>query len=463
MPFGETIAAPATPAGESALALLRASGPLVPTLAAVILGRAPDSPPPPRQATVGAYHALAGESLDQIVLTRYAAPASYTGEDLLEISCHGNPLIVQRILDDLFARGCRPAEPGEFTRTAFANGKLDLSQAEAVADLIRARSEGALRAARRQLDGELSRRVLDFSHALLQIQAEIEAYIDFPEEDLPPENPAGPRARLATLAVDISALLATARHGAVLREGVHAVIAGPPNAGKSSLLNALLGRPRAIVSPEPGTTRDFIQERFLVGPYAIQITDTAGLRADAPGEIEREGIARTLEKISTADFLLLVIDSTQEPPSLPEIVFKAINPNRTLIIENKTDLSESKNRQDFLSECRHVCISLKSGYNLDLLRSTLAQLLDQNYQVSDDEIVLTSARHVEALTRAQLALTAAIAKLDSRSPAELTASDIRYALEALAEIPGLSSPDGPTRPDHEAMLDRLFATFCIGK
>jgi len=463
MPFGETIAAPATPSGESALALLRASGPLVPILAATVLGRAADSPPPPRHATIGAYHSLAGETLDQIVLTRFAAPASYTGEDLLEISCHGNPLIVQRILDDLFARGCRPAEPGEFTRTAFANGKLDLSQAEAVADLIRARSEGALRAARRQLDGELSRRVLDFSHGLLQIQAEIEAYIDFPEEDLPPENPSGPRARLSALATDISALLATARYGAVLREGVHAVIAGPPNAGKSSLLNALLGRPRAIVSPEPGTTRDFIQERFLAGPYAIQITDTAGLRSDPPGEIEREGIARTLEKISTADFLLLVIDSTLDPPSLPESITDALHPSRTLVIENKTDLSESLSRQGFLSEFQHIRISLKTGYNLDLLRSTLSHLIAENYQVSQDEIVLTSARHVEALTRAHLALTSAITKLDTRSPAELTASDLRHAQDALAEIPGLSSPDGPTRPDYEAMLDRLFATFCIGK
>jgi tRNA modification GTPase len=463
MPFGETIAAPATPPGESALALLRVSGPLVPTLAAVVLGRSADSPPLPRQATIGFYHSLAGVTLDQIVLTRYAAPASYTGEDLLEISCHGNPLLVQRILDDLFARGCRPAEPGEFTRTAFANGKLDLSQAEAVADLIRARSEGALRAARRQLDGELSRRVLDFSHALLQIQAEIEAYIDFPEEDLPPENPSGPRARLSALAANISALLATARYGAVLREGVHAVIAGPPNAGKSSLLNAFLGRPRAIVSPEPGTTRDFIQESFLAGPYAIQITDTAGLRSDPPGEIEREGIARTLEKISTADFLLLVIDSTLDPPSLPKSVVGALHPSRTLIVENKTDLSESENRQGFLSEFRHVRISLKTGHNLDLLRSTLAQLIELNYHVSQDEIVLTSARHVEALTRAHLAITSAIAKLDTRSPAELTASDLLHAQDALAEIPGLSSHDGPTRPDYEAMLDRLFATFCIGK
>jgi tRNA modification GTPase len=463
MPFGETIAAPATPAGESALALVRASGPLVPALAAAVLGRSAGSAPLPRQATFGSYHSLAGESLDQIVLTHFAAPASSTGEDVLEITCHGNPLLVQRILEDLFARGCRPAEPGEFTRTAFANGKLDLSQAEAVADLIRARSDGALRAARRQLDGDLSRRVQDFSHRLLQIQAEIEAYIDFPEEDLPAEDPASPRRRLAVLVTDLASLLATARHGALLREGVHAVIAGPPNAGKSSLLNALLGRSRAIVSPEPGTTRDFIDERFLIGPYSVQITDTAGLRPDPPGAIEREGIARTLEKISSTDFLLLVVDSTIDPPNLPSSVLDHLNPTHSIVIENKTDLSESINRQCFLSEFPHVRLSLKSGHGLDVFRSEFLRLIEQNNAVSQDEIILTSARHVDALIRARQALLAALAKLDAQAPAELTASDLRQALDTLAEVVGLSNAEGPNRSSHEAMLDRLFATFCIGK
>jgi len=241
MPLGDTIAAAATPAGESALAMVRASGPLAPVLAAAVLGRAKGDTPAARMATFGQYHDASGEVLDQVVVTYYAAPGSATGEDLLEISCHGNPLIVRRILDDLLARGCRPAQPGEFTRTAFVNGKLDLSQAEAVADLIRARSDGALRAAQRQLDGALSRRVQEFSSALLQIQAEIEAYIDFPEEDLPTENPAGPQAKLKRLATEVEKLLATARYGALLRDGASAVIAGPPNAGQvcAALLKVL--------------------------------------------------------------------------------------------------------------------------------------------------------------------------------------------------------------------------------
>ncbi len=453
MPLGETIAAAATPAGESALAIVRASGPLAPALATTVL--ALPAAPPPRQATFGRYHALAGETLDQIVLTLYLAPASSTGEDLVEIACHGNPLIVRRILDDLLARGCRPAQPGEFTRTAFVNGKLDLSQAEAVSDLIRARSDGALRAAQRQLDGELSRRVQEFSETLLQIQAEIEAYIDFPEEDLPAEDPAGPQAKLATLEHAVEKLLATARYGTLLREGASAVIAGAPNAGKSSLLNALLGRPRAIVSPEPGTTRDFLEERFLAGPYSIQITDTAGLRTEPLDSVEREGVARSMEKIATADFLLLVIDSTVEPPALPKPVSEALQPLTTLVIENKTDLSYSKSKASYLPEYKHIRISTKTGSGMADLHLLLVGMLEKSFAIPNEDLVLTSARHAEALNRTKLALVAAQKKIAAKLPAELLASDLRQALEALGEIIG--------RVDNEAMLDRLFASFCIGK
>ena len=494
MPLGETIAAAATPAGESALAIVRASGPLAPVLAAAVLGRPPGETPPPRHATFGHYHPLAGESLDQVVITLFPAPNSPTGEDLLEISCHGNPLITRHILDDLFARGCRPAQPGEFTRTAFLAGKLDLSQAEAVADLIRARSDASLRAARRQLDGELSRRVQEFTAALLVIQAEVEAYIDFPEEDLPAEDPSGPRAKIQTLADAIAKLLATTRYGALLRDGASAVIAGPPNAGKSSLLNALLGRPRAIVSPIPGTTRDFLEERFLAGPYSIQITDTAGIPdSSSPLDpIEAEGIARSLDKIATADFLLLVIDSTLAPPAFPQSVLDFIQPHNTLVLENKTDLSGSKSLSSFLNDCKHVRLSLKSGDGLETLKKQLTTALERAYAIPHDDLILTSTRHADALTRTHAALTSALSDLSSSLsipksqisnsqnpsslsnsksqnsnpphpplpaqnflPAEFLAAHLRDALESLGDILG--------RPDNEAMLDQLFAKFCIGK
>jgi tRNA modification GTPase len=455
MPFSETIAAVATPPGESALAIVRASGPLVPMLAAAVLGRPVTDIPSPRHATFGHYHPLAGESLDQIVLTYYAAPASATGEDLLEISCHGNPLIVRRILDDLFARGCRPAQPGEFTRTAFLAGKLDLSQAEAVADLIRARSEGALRAARRQLDGELSRRIQEFSSTLLQIQAEVEAYIDFPEEDLPAENSAALRAKISGLVTDIEKLLATTRYGTLLREGASAVIAGPPNAGKSSLLNALLGRPRAIVSPEPGTTRDFIEERLYIGPYAIQITDTAGLNLVSQNPIEAEGINCALEKIANADLLLLVIDSTLPSPILPKSLLDNILSTNTLVLENKTDLSDSVIHNSFFPECQHVRLSLKTGVGLEALSAMLVSVLEKSYSIPHEDLILTSVRHSEALTHTKTSLGAALDELTTHAPTEILAAHLRDALESLGTIVG--------NLDNNAMLDHLFASFCIGK
>ncbi|HTB63653.1 MAG TPA: tRNA uridine-5-carboxymethylaminomethyl(34) synthesis GTPase MnmE [Opitutales bacterium] len=466
MPLGDTIAAAATPAGESALAILRASGPLVPALAAAVLNLSPDKIPAPRHATFGHYHTLAGESLDHIVLTRYAAPHSATGDDLLEISCHGNPLIVQRILNDLLARGCRPAQPGEFTRAAFLNGKIDLTQAEAVADLIRARSDGALRAARRQLDGQLSRRIQDFTAALLQIQAEVEARLDFPEEDLPAEDTAQLRTQITALAADIAKLLATTRYGNLLRDGAHIVIAGPPNAGKSSLLNALLGRPRAIVSPTPGTTRDYLEETFHSGPYSLQITDTAGIPSvfsvssvvqESPPQdlIELEGIKRSFDKIATADFLLLVIDSTQPPPSLPQSLLSSLHPSNTLIIENKTDLSGSISQLSFLPDYKHLRISIKTGDGLESLRSQLTTAIESAYAIPHDDLILITTRHADTLNRTHAALLAAVAKLADQSPLELPASHLRDALDSLGEILG--------RIDNEAMLDRLFATFCIGK
>jgi tRNA modification GTPase len=455
MPATDTIAAAATPAGESALAILRASGPLVPALAAAVLNLPPDKIPAPRHATFGHYHTLAGESLDHVVLTRYAAPHSATGDDLLEISCHGNPLIVQRILNDLLARGCRPAQPGEFTRAAFLNGKIDLTQAEAVADLIRARSDGALRAARRQLDGQLSHRIQDFTAALLQIQAEVEARLDFPEEDLPAEDTAQLRAQITALAADIAKLLATTRYGNLLRDGAHIVIAGPPNAGKSSLLNALLGRPRAIVSPTPGTTRDYLEETFHSGPYSLQITDTAGIRDGQIDDIEAQGITKSLDKIATADFLLLVVDSTQPPPSLPSSLLSSLHPSNTLIIENKTDLSGSISQSSFLSEYKHLRLSIKTGDGLESLRSQLTAAIEFAYAIPHDDLILITTRHTDTLNRTHAALLTAVEKLADQSPLELPASHLRDALDSLGEILG--------RIDNEAMLDRLFATFCIGK
>ncbi|MFN5057866.1 MAG: tRNA modification GTPase, partial [Verrucomicrobiota bacterium] len=276
MPVTETIVAAATPAGRSALAIVRVDGPLAAAIATAALGR--KSPPAEKTSTLGIWRDQAGSPIDQVVAVLWSAGRSFTGNDSLEITCHGNPLLVRRITEDCLARGGRLAEPGEFTRRSYLAGRIDLTQAEAVADLIHASSERALASARRMLAGELGRHVARWTDRTLQVLAELEAHIDFPEEDLPEEDPRGPAARLAEIASELSAYARTARHDGALRAGLRVAVVGAPNAGKSSLLNALAGADRAIVSPEAGTTRDYLEAPVAGLPLAVTAVDTAGLR-----------------------------------------------------------------------------------------------------------------------------------------------------------------------------------------
>lgn len=452
MPFGETIVALATPQGQSALAIVRLSGPDCRRLARECLSGGAELEV--RKAALRSYLSLKGDKLDELVACYYESGYSFTGEDSLELSCHGNPLIVQRLIEDLCARGCRLAEAGEFTRTAFLNDRMDLAQAEAVADLIHARSERALAVARQQLAGSLGKRVEADIDRLLRVQAAIEAYIDFPEEDLPTENQSGPLHELAALAKEFDALIQTSRYQSVLSDGLSTVIVGPPNAGKSSLLNLLVGDERAIVSAEPGTTRDFISERIMAGPYALKITDTAGIHGDAKS-IEALGIEKTLQRLASADFIILVLDSTVPSPTLPETVLSIITPDRSLVLENKVDLQDSQVMDDFLPEHPHVRLSALTGEGLEAFREKLIELLELDAVVPGPDSLVVNTRHAGALTKAKDALDAARAKLQSAEAIELAAADIRMAVEALGEIVG--------KIDNEAMLDRLFATFCIGK
>lgn len=446
----DTIAALATPVGTAALAVVRVSGPDTARLAQAIAGRAP----PPRVATHLDYHDCHGALLDDVLLTFFVGPKSYTGEDALEVSCHGNPFIAQKILGDLFNRGCRPAEPGEFTQRAFLNGRMDLSQAEAVMDLIHARSERALAAANQQLRGSLGRRMNGLIDRLLAVLARIEAYIDFPDEDLPPEDRAVVREELQRLAEETDRLLATSHYGELLREGIKTVIVGAPNVGKSSLLNRLVGRERALVSPEPGTTRDFIEERILVGPHCLRLIDTAGINP-SPAPLEKLGMEKTREVVAEADLLLVVADGSAAPEAEADPFLALPDGIPALIVLNKSDLVINGGAASLGRIQDVVRVSALTGAGIEALLAALGARIDALQAVVGADAVAINARHAFSLTLAREALNDARQKVDSGAPVELLASDLRTTLSAFGEITG--------KVDNERMLDQLFAMFCIGK
>jgi tRNA modification GTPase len=452
MPNAETIVALSTPAGESAIALIRLSGPACAELGQAVSGRT--KPLRKRYAHFASYRDRQGSVLDDCVITYYADGQSFTGEAMLEIAPHGNPLIVQKIMSDLLARGCRPAEPGEFTRTAFLNGRMDLSQAEAVSDLIRARSDRSLEAAQRQLHGLVGRKMSELTERLLSVMAHLEAYIDFPEEDLPSEDQSGPARDLRSLVSDIKELMETQRYAALLHEGIKTLIVGEPNVGKSSLINALTGSQRAIVSEMPGTTRDYISAFLMVGPWRIEILDTAGLH-EAGDAIEKIGIEQTIEQSETADFFLLVLDATVPSPTLPDALLERMRPDNTIVIINKTDLADAGAHKDFLSEYKHVATALLAHKGLDDLRAQWLEAIDAGLKLPQQDGVVVNARHAASLGHAVEALELALTKLGADEHTELVAADLRDAIGAIGEVVG--------RVDNERMLDSLFKQFCIGK
>jgi len=452
MPAPDTIVAAATPAGRSALAIVRVDGPLAATIARDALRRR--TPLAEKTSTLGIWRDLAGEPVDQVVAVLWTAGRSFTGNDSLEITGHGNPLLVRRIAEDCLARGARLAEPGEFTRRAYLAGRIDLTQAEAVADLIHASSARALASARRRLAGELGRLVAGWTDRTLQLLAELEAHIDFPEEDLPPEDPRGPSARLVEIASELSNYARTARHDAALRDGLRVAVVGAPNAGKSSLVNALAGTDRAIVSPEAGTTRDYLEAPVAGLPLAVTAIDTAGLRAGG-STLEHLGMARSLEQARGAHLLILVVDASAEPPALPPELVALLDPARTLVVANKADLPTHPAQAAFLPELAKLAACLLDGRDADTLRAKLGEFLVAREIAPGAEDLVVSVRHAEALARAAAALAAAAGHLQAPIQTELAAAQGRIALDALGEVVG--------RIDNERMLDKLFASFCIGK
>ena len=449
----DTIVALSSPVGESALAIIRLSGPLSAELQIEITRK--KSRLTERHATLCKYHDIKGLELDSALFLSFSEGASFTGEAMLEIMPHGNPLIIHKILEDLLSRGCKMAEPGEFTRRAFLNGKMDLSQAEAVADLIHARSNYSLEVARKQLNGSIGHKMSALTDQLLEILSEIEAYIDFPEEDLPLDRSHGPVADLKALIEEVSSLIETNQYSSLLHDGIKTLIIGAPNAGKSSLINALVGSQRAIVSDVPGTTRDFIASYIMLESHRVEIIDTAGLHL-TEDSIEQQGINKTLEQAQSADFFLLIMDSSQPPPVLPAAISAILKPNNTIVIENKIDLAESKACPDYLKDCLHCPTSIIQKQGIEEFKKSWQSFLDKSLGLpnSKDAIVLNT-RHTQSLKDSLAALNEALQKLDSQEFSELVALDLRTAIDGFSQVVG--------KIDNEAMLDKLFQKFCIGK
>ena len=446
----DTIAALSTPAGESAIAAIRLSGGMCLSLARGCFGKTDIAP---RRSIRADYVSKSGSVLDDALFVFYKAPHSYTGEDMLEIYTHGNPYIIQTILEDLFSRGARAAAHGEFTRRAFESGRLDLSQAEAVALMISARSEKSLAAARKQLGGELSKRINSMCDTLVEALAYMEAYIDFSDEDLPPESFAKPRELLLNFIKGAEKLASTSRYGAVLRDGLNVAILGEPNVGKSSLMNSMLGRDRAIVSPAAGTTRDFIVERANIGGYCVNLTDTAGLRNSAD-EIESEGIRRALEIAKDSDLKLVVLDLSEDSSGVEELLKGIVSPGDTIIVLNKADKPRAL-QEGVFGGFEKVGVSCLKDEGVGELKKRIAGFIEKNSITSSFDDILVSARHSSLVADAIGFAKEACGKIEKSAPSELVASDVRAALESLGEIVG--------RGDREEVLDKIFSTFCIGK
>ncbi|MCC6302160.1 MAG: tRNA uridine-5-carboxymethylaminomethyl(34) synthesis GTPase MnmE [Gammaproteobacteria bacterium] len=447
----DTIAAIATPAGRGGVGVVRVSGPLTQRIASAVLGRVPE----PRRAEYRVFRAEEGEAIDTGLALFFPRPHSFTGEDVLELHGHGGPVVLDRLLRRLLALGARPARPGEFSERAFLNDKIDLAQAEAIADLIDSASEQAARAAMRSLEGEFSARVRALVEDLTALRVYVEAAIDFPEEEVDFLADAELRRRFLELKEGLDAVTRAARQGCLLREGIRVVIAGRPNAGKSSLLNRLAERETAIVSEIPGTTRDVLREYIAIDGLPLHVIDTAGLR-DSEDPVERIGIHRAWSEIETADRVLLVSDSTRPDPDEDLALLKDRPQLRARLtrIHNKIDLGGPPPALNVFDDGRaEVFLSAATGAGLDLLRTHLKACM--GYQSAGEGVFSARRRHLDALARADRSLTEALRQLTEARAGELAAEELRLAQQSLGEITGEVTSDD--------LLGRIFASFCIGK
>jgi tRNA modification GTPase len=450
MTHPDTIVAAATPPGRGGVGVVRLSGPKAPEIAAIILGDLPQ----PRLAKLAPFLDETGNAIDVGISLFFPGPHSYTGEHVLELHGHGGPVVIERLIDRCLGLGARRARPGEFTERAFLNDKIDLAQAEAVADLIDAGSRDAARAAMRSLQGEFSSMVQGLTDALIDLRTYVEAAIDFPEEEIDFLADAELVDRLTSVRGHFDAVAAAARQGRLLRDGITVVLAGRPNTGKSSLLNRLAGYDAAIVTAIPGTTRDIVRERIDIDGLPLHVLDTAGLR-DSEDVVEREGVRRAAAEMSRADRVLFVIDAAEDPDARAFAAERARLPSEVpvTLVFNKIDLAPGLPVGETISGPPRVHVSAMTGAGLDVLRAHLKDCV--NFQSADGGSISARRRHLDALARARQCVEAAARELEQRRAGELVAEELRAAQRALEEITGIFTADD--------LLGRIFGSFCIGK
>ncbi|WP_409524364.1 tRNA uridine-5-carboxymethylaminomethyl(34) synthesis GTPase MnmE [Nitrincola sp. MINF-07-Sa-05] len=449
----DTIAAQATPPGRGGVGIIRVSGPLTEAIARQVMNQVPK----PRFAHYGPFYGADADVIDEGIALYFPGPNSFTGEDVLELQAHGGPVIIDFLLKRVMELGARAARPGEFSERAFLNDKLDLTQAEAIADLIDSTSEQAARCAMRSLQGEFSRRIHALTEQLIQLRIYVEAAIDFPEEEIDFLSDGKVSGDLKRVLTDLENVQKEARQGSIIREGMSVVIAGKPNAGKSSLLNALAGRETAIVTDIAGTTRDVLREHIHIDGMPLHIIDTAGLR-DAPDAVEKIGIDRAWQEIHKADRILLVVDSSEnsaEDPAIlwPEFVERLGHPNNITVIRNKIDLQQESPSIINRSEYSLLSISAKNADGIELLREHLKHCI--GFNTTTEGGFMARRRHLDALERAHQQLITGQEQLQGAGAGELLAEDLRQAQQSLSEITGEFTSDD--------LLGRIFSSFCIGK